>query len=247
MDLLVEALNRRTVLNGAVWAVPTIAVATAAPVYAASQVMDLALWQTHHHLGAAAGSDVFRLGWVGTEARPTSGLVITLRAYEVYKALSAASVEPTLQVNDPLLTLGEPIRSTDTAYRGGVAQTGTRVMQAWTHTITLPAGFTSPGSADFQTNWPDRGSVSGSWQYTFEITQRLPSPTGETADDQPGNDILMANRSSTWMRTEPLVNRWMLWDNRNLDTSVMYRQYGSIPSVSFPSPYTPVYTAPTLG
>lgn len=190
---------------------------------------------------------MFRLGWVGTEARPTSGLVITLRAYEVYKALSAVSVGPTLQVNDPLLTLGEPIRSTDSAYRGGVAQTGTRVMQAWTQTITLPAGFTSPGSADFQTNWPDRGGVRGSWQYTLEIAQRTPSSAGETEDDNPHNALLMANRPSTWGRTEPLVNRWTLWDNSDLDNNVVHRQYGSLPALNYPSSYRPNTQAPSLG
>lgn len=72
MDLLVEALNHRTVLNGAVWAVPTIAVATAAPAYAASQVMDLALWQTlttTSGLQQAAMCSVWG-GWVRKLAPP---------------------------------------------------------------------------------------------------------------------------------------------------------------------------------
>ncbi|MDO5617239.1 hypothetical protein [Kocuria sp.] len=242
-----SSIDRRAVLGHAAWAVPAVAVATAAPAYAASQSMDLALWQTNHHLPAAAGADTFRLAWVGSSNRPTSGLVITLRAYEIYRALNAAGVTPMLQTSSSVLTLGAPIRTTDTGYRGGAAQTSPRAVNTWQQTITLPAGFTSAGSADFQINWPDRNGVNGTWQYTFEITQRLPSPTGETADDNSGNDVLMANRSSVWVRTEPMVGRWSLWDNRTLDTSVFYRQYGTIPSVSYPAGYVPVYTAPTLG
>lgn len=237
-------VDRRTLLAHAAWSVPTIAVATTAPAYAASNSMDVALWQTSQHLPAAAGTDAFRIGWVASAARPTIGLVITLRAYEVYKAPNAAGVVPTLETSNALLTLGQANRSTDTAYRVEVEQGSPRAMNTWVQTITLPAGFTSPGTADFQINWPNRNGVAGSWQYTFEITQRAASPIGETSDDNSGNDVLLANRASNWVRTEPAVNRWASWDNATLDNTVIHRQYGTIPSVSS---YTPTFTAPALG
>ncbi|MDO5662254.1 MAG: hypothetical protein Q4G40_06135 [Brachybacterium sp.] len=241
-------MQRRHLLRGIAWSTPAVLVATTAPAMAVSPVsMDIAVWQTNHHLPAAAGSDSFRVAWTATPTRPTIGLRLTLEAYEVYKAATRDGVDGTLTTSVADWTIGPATRTRDTAYRAGVAQpTSSGTMRRWTQTLTIPAGRTSPGEGDFSITWPDRNGVNGSWQYRMSV-EILPSPIGETADDRPENNWLVANRSTSWVRTEPLVERWRLWDAGTLDTSVRHRQYGSIPTATYPSGYRPDYTAPTLG